>query len=161
MGELWCRLFYLVSLSHAGQGNGDCSQFVMLCLQLCRSFLLTLFPDAMWHSSHGIQSFMNCSSIGPSHALQFFTSCSALGPFHLVQSFRNRLLQHVPHGWQLPPASPVICFYTGSSPCVAAPARSLLLCGLSTGWGASFRLCPPVLAWGPPWAVDICSDVVL
>jgi len=43
--------------------------------------------------SHGLQLFMNCSSLGPSHGVQFFTNSPSMGIFHGVQSFRNRQLQ--------------------------------------------------------------------
>jgi len=56
--------------------------------------------------SHGRQSSMNYSNVGPSNGLPFFMSISSMGPFHRVQSFRNRLLQHgSPMGPQALPAN--------------------------------------------------------
>ncbi|PKU30394.1 hypothetical protein llap_19301 [Limosa lapponica baueri] len=46
----------------------------------------------MWGLSHGRQSFMTFSSVGPSHELQFFRNCSSMGPFHRMQSFRKHPL---------------------------------------------------------------------
>ncbi|KAK4810648.1 hypothetical protein QYF61_007385 [Mycteria americana] len=46
---------------------------------------------------------MNFSNVGPSHGLQFFMNCSSVGSFHRVQSFRNGLLQcGLSMGSQLP-----------------------------------------------------------
>ena len=46
---------------------------------------------------------MNFSKMGHSHGLQFFMNCSSMGPFHDMQSFRSTLLQRgSPTGSQPP-----------------------------------------------------------
>jgi len=49
-------------------------------------------PTPAWGRYHGIQYFMNCSSVGSSHRLWFFKTCSSMGSLHRVQYFRNGLL---------------------------------------------------------------------
>lgn len=50
------------------------------------------FPAPPWDLFHEMQSFKNCSSVGPSHGL-FFKNVSSMGPTCRVLSTRNRLLQ--------------------------------------------------------------------
>ncbi|KAK4810951.1 hypothetical protein QYF61_013359 [Mycteria americana] len=101
-----------------------------------------------WGTTHGRQSSMKFSNVGPSHGLQFFMNCSSMGPSHRLQSFRTGLLQHgslTGHRSCQKTCSSVDSSPQGCSSCQEpAPARALH--GVTT----SFRACPPALAWGPP-----------
>ncbi|KAK4819158.1 hypothetical protein QYF61_025949, partial [Mycteria americana] len=62
---------------------------------------------------------------GPSHGKQSSMNCSSMGPFHRVQSFRNRLLQFgSPMGVTSPASKPAWALLS------TGPARSLLQLGL-------------------------------
>jgi len=63
-------------------------------------------PAPVWGPSHRRKSSSNFTNMDPSHGLQLFINCSSVGPFHRVQCFRSRLLQRGSHtGSQVLPAN--------------------------------------------------------
>ena len=116
-------------------GNGGWGLFITCCL--CRSFLPRgrtphSSPAPPWGPSHGRQSSMNCSSVGP---------------FPGLQSFRHRLLQRgSPAGSQVLPENLLQRgLPTGSQPPSGIP---LLQRGVLSPQAAGGDLVPH----GPPWA---------
>lgn len=87
-------LFSLPPPSHRRKRNGDSGHLVTLW----HSFLLRLrtihtLPAPAWGSSHRKQFSTNFFNMSPSHGLEFFINCSSVSSFHGVQSFRSRLFQ--------------------------------------------------------------------
>lgn len=60
--------------------------------------------------SHGIQSFMNCSSMASSCRLQFFKNWLRMGLFYAVILLGTDFPEWIPHGlWFLPGACSCMC----------------------------------------------------
>jgi len=96
---------------------------------------------------------MNFSNVSSSHVLQFFTICTSMGPFHGVQSFRIRVFQHgPPHGVTSPASKPAPAWATLSTdPQVLPRSCSCARCP----WGHTL-----LQVWvDPRLQVDICSTV--
>jgi len=93
--------------------------------------------------------------MSPSHGLQLFMNCSSVGPFHGVQSFRNKLLQR---GSQALPAS--LLWHGLLSPWAHRSCQDAAPAQAAHRVPASFRH-PPALVWTPfhGLQVEICSTV--
>lgn len=85
----WTVLLLILLSPHSEWhvGNGNCSQFVILCT--CRSTFLNFLPLLQ----HGVPHEGYSLLWTPWHGQQFCNDCSSAGPLHGVQTARNALLQ--------------------------------------------------------------------